>query len=1008
MLKWWSATAYAGGRGQLSRTDDYCRRGRSSESGVQVPERTDAKSSAHSNPIRVRFDAFELDEANARLLRSGTPVPLAPTPFGVLCALARQPGALLSTNALLDLVWGHQFVTDSVLRTAISELRTALKDDARKPRFIETVSRRGYRFIAATSAIVAATPGPLAENGSALSTSFIGRTHALSRLRANWDLACAGQRKITWVAGEPGIGKTTLIEHFIAGLGDVLCVRGQCVEQYGSGEPYLPVLEALSQLCRSDGSLVSLLRSVAPTWLLQLPWLSTPEERDVLRRDLAGASTDRMLREMGEVLDRCGERRPLLLVTEDLHWSDRATIQLIDYIARRRGSAPLMWLGSFRIADVVALDHPLNRLRRELRLHRLSEEIVLDPFSESEVAEYLGKQAPFIARDEAFVRALHERTDGLPLFIASLTTDVMARAAEARDYDPAERQLEKLAVPDNLATIIDHYITKLSDDQRVVLSAAAVCGVEFHIDSIANALQRDPITITQTCDDLAFEQIWLNTPRVGESETVADGAYSFRHALFRQVLYERTAPAARTQLHRKIAVALERERSAAAPVPAVELATHFERAREPVAALRYYVEAAEAALSHFSPEECQGITERALPLLELVPKSLERASLEIALRTLHGLAATRVMGAGDEAKAALQRAYALLEEVPEHPMRGRLLHGFGFMLTLRGEYREALAVADRAEALGSVNNDPVLLATACTLHGQVDQVQGRSAAARTWLERGLALVERLDVGPGEFLVDPQVGLLGMLAVPLLHLGLVNDARAAVQRAYTRARDRHWPMAMLAAMWYSAFVEVRLGNAERVAALADEMQTLVDEFALAHGRTAHRWFRGWANARMGTPQEGYRRIREAYDDNARLGMLAGASEILGYATEALLLAGDLDAGEKELKEALQIADNLDERVYLPQLLLLEAAIGRARGDGAAADSASRRAIAEARAQEAPWLELITLTDLCANDSARADERRALATLVDGLPQACDTTVVTRARKLLDKARSIRPR
>ena len=956
----------------------------------------------------MRFDAFELDEANARLLRSGTPVPLAPTPFGVLCALARQPGALLTTNALLDKVWGHQFVTDSVLRTAISELRTALDDDARRPRFIETVSRRGYRFIATTSAIVAMAPGPVAENASPQSTSFIGRTHALLRLRANWDLACAGQRKVVWVAGEPGIGKTTLIEHFIAGLGEVLCVRGQCVEQYGSGEPYLPVLEALSQLCRSDGSLVSLLRSVAPTWLLQLPWLSTSEERDILRRDLAGASADRMLREMGEVLDRCGDRCPLLLVTEDLHWSDRATIQLIDYIARRRGSAPLMWLGSFRIADVVALDHPLNRLRRELRLHHLSEEIVLDPFSESEVAEYLGKQAPSIARDEAFVRALHERTDGLPLFVASLTIDVMARAVEGGDHDAAERQLGQIAVPDNLAAIIDHYIAKLSDDQRVVLSAAAVCGVEFHIDSIASALQRDAITTTQTCDDLAFEQIWLNTPRVGESETVAEGAYSFRHALFRQVLYERTAPAARTQLHRKIALALERERGAAAPVPAAELATHFERGREPLAALRYYAEAAEAALSHFSPEECRIITERASPLLEQVPNGPERATQEIAIRTLHGLAATRVLGAGDEAKAALQRAYSLLDEAPEHPMRGRLLHGFGFMLTLRGEYREALTVADRAKDLGSKSNDPVLLATACTLHGQVDQVQGRSEAARTWLERGLALVERLDVGPGEFLVDPQVGLLAMLAVPLLHLGLAEDARAAAQRAYARAHNRRWPMAMLAAMWYSAFVEVRLGNAERVASLADEIQTLVDEFALAHGQTAHRWFRGWADARMGKPREGYRRIREAYDDNARLGMLAGASEILGYATEALLLDGDLDAGEKELQEALQIADNLDERVYLPQLLLLEAAFARARGDTVAADAATRRAVAEASAQEAPWLQLITLTDLCANDSASAEDRRALAKLVDGLPQARDTTAVIHARKLLDKGSSNRRR
>ena len=113
-----------------------------------------------------------------------------------------------------------------------------------------------------------------------------------------------------------------------------------------------------------------------------------------------------MLREMGELLDRYTEARPLLLVTEDLHWSDRATVQLIDYIARRRGNARLMWLSSFRLAEVIALDHPLNPLRHELRLHGLCEEIVLDPFSESEVAEFVAQDRPSIGKDEAFVRAL--------------------------------------------------------------------------------------------------------------------------------------------------------------------------------------------------------------------------------------------------------------------------------------------------------------------------------------------------------------------------------------------------------------------------------------------------------------------------------------------------------------------------------------------------------------------------------------------------------------------------
>ena len=102
------------------------------------------------SPVRVRFDAFELDEPNALLLRNGKAVTIAPRPFEVLCALARTPGSLVTKNALLDLVWGHRFVTESVLKTAISEVRAALHDDPKQPRHIETVARRGYRFIAAT------------------------------------------------------------------------------------------------------------------------------------------------------------------------------------------------------------------------------------------------------------------------------------------------------------------------------------------------------------------------------------------------------------------------------------------------------------------------------------------------------------------------------------------------------------------------------------------------------------------------------------------------------------------------------------------------------------------------------------------------------------------------------------------------------------------------------------------------------------------------------------------
>ena len=156
-------------------------------------------------------------------------------------------------------------------------------------------------------------------------------------------------------------------------------------------------------------------------------------------------------------------------------------------------------------------------------------------------------------------------------------------------------------------------------------------------------------------------------------------------------------------------------------------------------------------------------------------------------------------------------------------------------------------------------------------------------------------------------------------------------------------------------------------------------------------------------RKGRPHEGYRLIREAYEHNTLLGMRAGASEVLGYAAEALLLAGDVEGAQTQLREALQIADALGEGVYLPQLLLLQAAISRAHGKPDAGAASVRRAVEEAREQQAPWLELLALVELCVHHNASTAERQALAELVDQLPEAAGTEPVERARSLLQSAK-----
>ena len=167
-----------------------------------APYGSSAKRAA-PNPVHVRFGAFELDEANARLLCDGIAITLAPRPFGLLCALARRPGALLTKNELLDDVWGHQFVSESVLKTAISDLRTVLDDHPKDPRFIETVSRRGYRFIAVTTAVSRITA--ISVKASVTATEFRAQScPARARMGDAWDGVCDGQR--TALCGAPKVG----------------------------------------------------------------------------------------------------------------------------------------------------------------------------------------------------------------------------------------------------------------------------------------------------------------------------------------------------------------------------------------------------------------------------------------------------------------------------------------------------------------------------------------------------------------------------------------------------------------------------------------------------------------------------------------------------------------------------------------------------------------------------------------------------------------------------------
>jgi predicted ATPase/DNA-binding winged helix-turn-helix (wHTH) protein len=970
-------------------------------------------------PLLMRFDGFELDEANARLRRHAQVLELPPRAFSVLCELARRPGQLVTKDVLLDAVWGHRHVSESVLKSTISQLRTVFDDDAKAPRIIETASRRGYRFIA----VVEPETGPASDaradaRADEHPTTLAVRTHyaapmtgrdaALARLHMAWDRACAGQRRLCWLAGEPGIGKTTLVDHFAASLGPVAFAQGQCVEQHGTGEPYLPVLDALAALSRGDPALATMLRSVAPTWLLQMPWLCSETERDQLRRELAGASQDRMLREFGELLDRYTQDKALLLVTEDLHWSDLATVNLINHVARRRGTARWMWLATFRVAEVIAEDHPLNALRHELRLHRLAEEILVEPFSERELAAYVARRLNGAAWPDTFLRALHRHTDGLPLFVANVIDDLLAQGAlqGAGVAREAAVSFDTLSVPESLAGVMERQILRLPAEQAALLEAASACGVEFRPTVVAQVIERDVDWVARQCDMLASRQQWLASTQVERGANgELEARYAFRHALVRRVFHDRVGALARARLHRRVALSLVSAEASGAAVSAAELATQFELGQDTDAALPYCAAAAAGALQQFAPADALRLIDRGLAMALRCRPGTPLQELLATLHTLRGASAALVLGvSADETLQSFERAQAAMEDQPQHPLRSMALHGLGLGQFLRGGPQQARELAERSLALALQRDDPVLTVTAFDLLGQMLKLEGPPREAIAVLEQGIRAAAALDERTLEmaFVLDPLVNMRAAIAIPLLLDGCDQRARTQSDLALARAQALKQPMARMIATWLAMLCDIRRGARDQVAAMAAQLRSITDEGALAQSEGPSLWLAGLARAWSGMPVEGHAQIERAYRQSAQVGMLYGASEVLGYATEALVLAGDWTRAALQVDEAMQLATRMHDHSYRTQLLLLKRRIALAQGAKEDADDAGRQALLEARRQQSPWLEMTVLVDVCEGAHADPEHMGSLRTVVAGLQKGGNAPLTGRARALLGGA------
>src|SRR5262245_45128723 len=563
-----------------------------------------------------RFGPFRVEEGNERLWRGTEPIRLRPKSFAVLCSLLARAGRLVTKAELLQTVWPEVVVSEAMLTICISELRRALGETRQASAYIETVPRRGYRFMAPVTLVGLAAPtvapaaSPSARSPRPL---LVGREAALAQLRDWWARAQQGERQVVFVTGEPGIGKTTLVDAWCADRATeapLWVARGQCLDQHGVGEAYLPGLEALGQLCRgaAGAPLVAWLAQHAPSWLMQMPALLSTADLEALHRRALGATQERMLRELADAVDAMTCDQPLVLVLEDLHWSDTATLDLVSYLARQRSPARLLLLGTYRPAAVVAQGHALRAVAHDLVLHGYGAELALKLFTEAEVAQYLAARFTGHEVPVRLARLLHWRTDGNPLFLVTMVEHLVRQGWVAtrahRVTVPVGLEALEAVVPDSLRQLIEQQLVQCSPAEQRILETAGVAGVEWTVAAVAAGLSGKMIEVEEQCAALARRGQFVHPSGIEEwPDQTVTGRYRFQHALYQQVLYDRVPIGRRIHLHRQIGAREEAGYGDRAGEHAAALAVHFARGRDSARAVRYMQQAADTALGRHAYRE---------------------------------------------------------------------------------------------------------------------------------------------------------------------------------------------------------------------------------------------------------------------------------------------------------------------------------------------------------------------------------------------------------------------
>jgi hypothetical protein len=611
---------------------------------------------------------------------------------------------------------------------------------------------------------------------------------------------------------------------------------------------------------------VAILHQYAPTWLVQMPALLAAEELDAVQRRVVGATRERMLREMIEAIEALATHRPVILWFEDLHWADASTVDWLAAVAHRRLPARLLIVGAYRPSDLSLSGHPLKAVKQELVAKGQCEELWLPFLSADDVTRYLTQRYAQHQFPAGLGAAIHQRTDGNPLFVVNMVEYLVTQGviAEVDGCWRLRTGLEEVrrGVPETLRQLIEKHIERLDDEQQRLLEVASIVGVTFSATAVAAGLQVEAETVDQQCGALARTGHFLRSQGIEEwPDGTVGGRYSFLHALYQQALYERVTEARRVRLHRQIGEQKATAYGKWAREIASELAVHFSAGRDFPRAVQFLRFAAENAMRRRAHQEAVGHVKRALLLLQSLPDTRERAQQELMLQVTLGEQVASLQGFGViEVEHAFARARELCRQLGDAPQLFRVILGLWAFYVERAELTSAYELAGQLLRIAQQVQAAGLLVWAHLTMGITHHFAGEQMAARQHLEACLSRYDPQQFRTASFPYDPAALGRSTLGPVLWLLGYPDQALAHSHKGLALARELTQHCSVVYASTLVARTRLLRRERQAVQAQIDELISLCEEHRFTSYLALSQVVRGWLLAEE-EREEGIEHMRQ---------------------------------------------------------------------------------------------------------------------------------------------------